>query len=100
MWQSLFERNERIKLQRENAEVGANAERQREEAEQLRNRLEEERRRVAEAEGNARWVREGGVRGCRCRGGLLLSTISNCRYESVRFSQDDDFASSCLNSNH
>ena len=83
MWQSLFERNERIKLQRENAEVGANAERQREEAEKLRNHLEEERRRVAEAEGNARWAggrveRGGGCRYCvlvRAFGMMYIYTV-------------------------
>ncbi|CAM9657059.1 unnamed protein product, partial [Ectocarpus sp. 8 AP-2014] len=54
VWQSLYERNERMKLQRENADMGANAQRNREEATRLRLRLGEERKKVQDAEGNAR----------------------------------------------
>lgn len=57
MWQSLFERNERLKLQRENADMGANAQRNKEEAARLRARLGEERKKAQDAEGNARCVR-------------------------------------------
>lgn len=63
VWQSLFERNERLKLQRENADMGANAQRNQEEAKRnqeeakrLRARLGEERRKVQDAESNARCV--------------------------------------------
>lgn len=54
VWTSLYERNERLKLQRENAEAGANAQRQQEEARRLRQHLDKERRRVVEAETSAR----------------------------------------------
>lgn len=50
-WQSLFERNERLKLQRDFAQVG---EEQREEALRLRQTLDQERQKVLQAEGNAR----------------------------------------------
>lgn len=56
VWQSLFERNERIKLQQEHQAVGEDAQRQREEARRLKERLEQERRRVEEAESSARCV--------------------------------------------
>lgn len=56
VWQSLYERNERMKLQRENADMGANAQRNQEEAKRLRQRLGEERKKVQDAEGNARCV--------------------------------------------
>lgn len=56
VWQSLFERNERIKLQQEHQAVGEDAQRQREEAQRLKERLEQERRRVEEAESSARCV--------------------------------------------
>lgn len=56
VWQSLFERNERLKLQRENADIGAKSQRSQEEAARLRARLGEERRKVQDAESNARCV--------------------------------------------
>lgn len=54
MWQSLAERNERVKLQKENAAAGASVERQIKEAEDLKLKLQEERRRAVEAEDSAR----------------------------------------------
>lgn len=54
VWQSLFERNERLKLLRKNAEFSANAQRNQDEAKRLRLRLVEERRKAQEAENNAR----------------------------------------------
>jgi len=63
VWQSLFERNERIKLQQEHQAVTEDAQRQREDAQRqreevqrLKERVEQERRRVEEAESSARCV--------------------------------------------
>lgn len=56
VWQSLVERNERTKLQQEKAAAGADAQRQAQEAAELRHKLEEERKRALEAENIARWV--------------------------------------------
>lgn len=56
VWNSLFERNERVKLQLENADMSAKSKRSQEEAARLRARLGEERRKVQDAESNARCV--------------------------------------------
>lgn len=76
MWQSLYERNERMKLQRENADMGANAQRNQEEAKRLRLRLGEERKKVQDAEGNARCVVGG--RGRRVGVVVFVYTVA-CR---------------------
>lgn len=56
VWQTLVERNERMKLLQESIRNSEDAMNKSKETEALRLRLEEQERRAAEAEDNARWV--------------------------------------------